>query len=61
MLRPNLCSIPEIFSESYREDTDLQGLTPAFPLQYHQLRWSSVSEGYDARFHSTFSRLLLSR
>src|SRR5689334_513592 len=34
MLRPNLLSIPETFSESYREDTDWEGLTQAHLLQY---------------------------
>jgi len=34
MFRPNLPSIPETFSESYREDTDWDGLTQAHPLQY---------------------------
>ena len=34
MLRPNLHSIPETFSESYREGTDLKGLTQALTLQY---------------------------
>ncbi|HZH49569.1 MAG TPA: hypothetical protein VFD86_07345 [Nitrospira sp.] len=34
MRRPNLFSIPETFSESYREDTDWEGLTQALTLQY---------------------------